>query len=194
MHKFATSCEAIAGTTKKLQKTAIVGDYLKSCNTDEAAVSAVFLSGRPFPVWEEATLQIGGRSLWQILADLSGKGSEDLTAAYRRRGDLGAVAEEVLPQRTGQGLSVLEVEHEFRQIAAARGPSSKATIVRELLSRSTPLEAKYIVKIMTGDLADRIEGESGRGGNCQGLRQYSARSSKGQYVARRHRRCLAPGD
>lgn len=152
MHKFATSCEAIAGTTKKLQKTAIVGDYLKSCNTDEAAVSAVFLSGRPFPVWEEATLQIGGRSLWQILADLSGKGSEDLTAAYRRRGDLGAVAEEVLPQRTGQGLSVLEVEHGFRQIAAARGPSSKATIVRELLSRSTPLEAKYIVKIMTGDL------------------------------------------
>jgi DNA ligase-1 len=65
---------------------------------------------------------------------------------------LGAVAEEVLPQRTGQGLSVLEVEHGFRQIAAARGPSSKATIVRELLSRATPLEAKYIVKIMTGDL------------------------------------------
>jgi ATP-dependent DNA ligase len=152
MHKFATSCEAIAGTTKKLQKTAIVADYLKSCNADNAAVSAVFLSGRPFPVWEEATLQIGGRSLWQILADLSGKGSEDLTAAYRRRGDLGAVAEEVLPQHTGQGLSVLEVEHIFRQIAAARGPSSKATIVRELLSRATPLEAKYIVKIMTGDL------------------------------------------
>ena len=152
MHKFATSCEAIAGTTKKLQKTAIVADYLKSCPTDEAAVSAVFLSGRPFPVWEEATLQVGGRALWQILADLSGKGSEDLTAAYRKRGDLGAVAEEVLPQRTGQGLSVLEVGNGFRQIAAARGPSSKATIVRELLSRATPLEAKYIVKIMTGDL------------------------------------------
>ena len=30
MKQFATTCEAIAGTTKKLQKTAIVADYLKS--------------------------------------------------------------------------------------------------------------------------------------------------------------------
>ena len=152
MQKLATSCEAIADTTKKLQKTAIVADYLRACATDEAAVSAVFLSGRPFPMWEEATLQVGGRSLWQILEDLSGKGSEDLTAAYRRLGDLGAVAEEVLPQNKGQNLSVLEVEQVFRQIAAVRGPASKATIVRELLARASPLEAKYIVKIMTGDL------------------------------------------
>src|SRR5579871_5036967 len=152
MQKLATSCEAIADTTKKLQKTAIVADYLRACATDEAAVSAVFLSGRPFPMWEEATLQVGGRSLWQILEDLSGKGSEDLTAAYRRLGDLGAVAEEVLPQNKGQNLSVLEVEQVFRKIAAARGPASKATIVRELLARASPLEAKYIVKIMTGDL------------------------------------------
>jgi DNA ligase 1 len=40
----------------------------------------------------------------------------------------------------------------FRQIAAARGPAAKTALVRDLLSRATPLEAKYIVKIMTGDL------------------------------------------
>ena len=56
------------------------------------------------------------------------------------------------PQRAGQGLGVLEVEATFRQIAAARGPAAKAAIVRDLISRATPLEAKYIVKIMTGDL------------------------------------------
>jgi DNA ligase-1 len=150
--KFAQTCDAIAATTKKLQKTATVADYLKSCSTDEAAVSAVFLCGRPFPVWEETTLQIGGRSLWQIIADLSGKDESALTAAYRKHGDLGAVAEEILPDRPVQDLSIIEVERRFREIAAARGPAAKAAIARELLSSVTPLEAKYIVKIMTGDL------------------------------------------
>jgi DNA ligase 1 len=152
MRRLATACEEIAGTTKKLLKTGIVADYLKSRTVDEAAVSAVFLSGRAFPAYEETTLQVGGRSLWQIVAELSGSDEGKMTAAYRRHGDLGSVAGEVLPERDGQGLGVLEVETAFRQIAAARGPSAKAAIVRDLISRATPLEAKYIVKIITGDL------------------------------------------
>jgi DNA ligase 1 len=152
MQRLATACEAIAATTKKLLKAAIVADYLKSRTTDEAAVSAVFLSGRAFPAWEETTLQIGGRSLWGIVAELSGKDEGELTAAYRRHGDLGSVAGELLPERAGQGLNVLEVASTFRQIAAARGAAAKTTIVRDLIERATPLEAKYIIKIMTGDL------------------------------------------
>jgi DNA ligase-1 len=152
MQRFASTCEEIAGTAKKLLKTGIVAEYLKSRTRDEAAVSAVFLSGRAFPAWEETTLQVGGRSLWQIVAELAGKSSDELTAAYRRHGDLGAVAGEVLPARAGQGLGVLEVEGAFREIAATRGPAAKTGLARDLLSRATPLEAKYIVKIMTGDL------------------------------------------
>ena len=152
MQQFSKTCEAIAATTKKLEKTALVAGYLKSRSASEAAASAVFLSGRPFPVWEETTLQIGGRWLWRIVAELAGKEESDLTSAYRRLGDLGAVAGDVLPQRSGQGVAVLEVENAFRQIAGARGPAAKATIVRDLLSRATPLQAKYVVKVMTGDL------------------------------------------
>jgi DNA ligase-1 len=152
MRRLATTCESIGATTKKLQKTAIVADYLRSRTADEAAVSAVFFSGRAFPAWEETTLQVGGRSLWQIILELAGKSEDELAAAYRRHGDLGAVAGEVLPERADQGLSVLEVESIFRQIAAARGPAAKNALVRDLLSRATPLEAKYITKIMTGDL------------------------------------------
>ena len=86
------------------------------------------------------------------MAELSGKDEAELTAAYRRRGDLGAVAGDVLPARDGQGLSLLEVERVFREIAKARGPAPKAALARDLLARATPLEAKYIIKIMTGDL------------------------------------------
>jgi DNA ligase-1 len=152
MERFATTSEAIAATTKKLLKTGLVAEYLRSRSVDEAAVSAVFLSGRPFPVWEETTLQVGGRSLWGIVAELAGKEQGELTASYRKLGDLGAVAGDLLPQRSGQGLGVLEVEAFFRRVAGARGAAAKTEIARELLSRATPLEAKYIVKIMTGDL------------------------------------------
>jgi DNA ligase-1 len=152
MLKFAQTCEAIAATTKKLQKTAIVAGYLKSRETDEAAVSAVFLCGRAFSAWEETTLQIGGSLLWRVVAKLSGKDEAALTAAYRKYGDLGAVAAEVLADRSGPGVNILEVEHTFRQIAAVRGPTAKSALVQDLLARVTPLEAKYIVKIMTGDL------------------------------------------
>jgi DNA ligase-1 len=152
MLKFAQACEAIAGTTRKLQKTAIVADYLKARTTDEAAVSAVFFSGRAFPAWEETTMQVGGSLLWRAVAEISGQDEDALTAAYRKHGDLGAVAGDILAERPAQGVGILEVAHTFRQIAAARGPAAKAALVRDLLARATPLEAKYIVKIMTGDL------------------------------------------
>jgi len=153
MIKLAEACEQITGTTKKLEKVAIVAGYLKSCAPEEAAVSAVFLSGRPFPVWEETTLQVGGSLLWRIVSELSGRSETELTSTYRRHGDLGAVAGEVLPDSTAGGsLSVLHVQSTFRQIAAARGPAAKTALVRELLSQASPLEAKYILKIMTGDL------------------------------------------
>ncbi len=153
MRKFAETCEAIAATTKKLLKIGIVAEYLKSRPIEEASVSAVFLSGRPFPAYEEATLQVGGRLLWQVLEELSGKSEAELSAAYRRFGDLGAVAGEVLAAASGgPELSATEAEAYFRRIAAARGPRGKGALVHELLSRASPLEAKYLVKIMTGDL------------------------------------------
>jgi len=152
MRQFAVCCEAVTATTKKLQKTAIVADYFQSRTVEEAAVSAVFLSGGAFPAWEETTLQVGGAALSRIVADLSGSDESALTASYRKLGDFGSVAGDVLKERPGQGLGILEVSKIFREIAAARGAAAKAALVRSLLSRGTPLEAKYIVKIITGDL------------------------------------------
>jgi DNA ligase 1 len=152
MRKLAEAAEAIASTTKKLQKRSILAEYLRTRTLHEAAVSAVFLSGKPFPAWEETTLQVGGSLLWKVVAELSSNEEPAMTAAYRKHGDLGAIAGEALRAQTGQGLGVLEVKQSFRQIAAARGASSKTALVRDLLSGATPLEAKYIIKIMTGDL------------------------------------------
>lgn len=165
MQRLAEACERIAATTRKLEKIAIVADYFRATSIEQASVAAVFLSGRPFPVWEEATLQVGGALLWRLVKELSGKSEQELSGAYRRTGDLGAVAAEALPNRVvGTGVStgspvsssneltVSEIQSRFREIANARGPAAKAALARTLLSRVAPLEAKYIIKIMTGDL------------------------------------------
>src|SRR2546425_9374872 len=80
MRNLAETCERIAGTTKKLEKIAIVADYLKSRTSEEAAVSAVFLFGRAFSVWEETTLQVGGSLLWRAAQEISRKNGGGFTS------------------------------------------------------------------------------------------------------------------
>jgi DNA ligase-1 len=156
MLHFAQTCDAIAATTKKLEKTALVAAYLQSLlrtmPPSEATTAAIFLSGRPFPAYEEATLQVGGAVLWRVISGLSGKSEPELTEIYRRHGDAGSVAAEALPAKPDSGLSLAEVQRAFYGIASARGPAAKAALLRSLLERATPLEAKYIVKIISGDL------------------------------------------
>src|SRR5467141_2337436 len=152
MLPFARTCDAIAATTKKLEKAALVAAYLRSSPLGEAAIAAIFLSGRPFPAYEEATLQVGGALLWRVIGELSGKTEHELSEIYRRHGDAGSVAAEALPGRPESGLTLTDVQRAFYEIAAARGPAAKAFLLRQLLERATPLEAKYIVKIISGDL------------------------------------------
>src|SRR3954471_21946728 len=149
---FAQTADRIAATTKKLEKTAVLAEYFRSVPVEEAAIAALFFSGRPFPVWEETTLQVGGSMLWRVLAELSGHTEAELTAAYRKHGDLGTVARTVLTNRKQGDWSPSAIQKQFRELAAARGPAAKSAIVRRLVSEISPLEAKYIIKIMTGDL------------------------------------------
>src|ERR1700688_4244597 len=126
MLKFAQTCAAIAATTKKLEKTALVADLLTVTPLAEAAAAAIFLSGRPFPAYEEATLQVGGALLWRVIADLSGKTEEELSQIYRRHGDIGSVAGEALPPRSASGVSSTEVGLVLYQMPLTRLPAPKA--------------------------------------------------------------------
>ena len=152
MLSFAHTADSIAATSSKLAKTALVAAYLKSLTVEEAAIAAIFLSGRPFANYVETTLQVGGAQLWRAIAELSGRSQDALTEIYRRHGDAGSVAAEALPAKTESVLSLIDVQKVFKQIAAARGPEAKGNLLRELLKGATPSEAKYIVKIISGDL------------------------------------------
>jgi hypothetical protein len=49
MYQLASTCEAIARTTKKTEKARILAHYFRSRPIDEAVLAAVYLSGRVFP-------------------------------------------------------------------------------------------------------------------------------------------------
>jgi DNA ligase-1 len=154
MHRFATTAEAVAATTKKLEKVRLVADYFHLLPVDEAAQAAIFLSGRTFPAWEERTLQVGGTLLWRTVGEISGRGDVALTAAYRRHGDLGAAAQEVL-QATApieSSLTVTELAAAFDELARTSVAAFKLSQLEKLLRRATALEAKYVIKIISGDL------------------------------------------
>ena len=153
MHRFAQTCESIAATSKKLQKTRLVADYLLSLDIDDAARAALFLTGRAFPRSAEDVTQIGGRLIWQALAAVSGASAGEMEAAYRRYGDLGGAAGELLSGKTqNRSLSLADAQNTLRELAARRGPGQKLELLTEILRRVTPLEAKYFVKILTGEL------------------------------------------
>lgn len=154
MQGFATACEAVASTTKKLEKVAFVADYLRSRTEADAALSAIFLSGRTFAAREERTLQLGGATLWKIIADSSAASEPQLTAAYKRHGDLGNATFEILRDVAPRNstLTLAELAFVFQEIAAASGAGPKSKLAFALLARATALEAKYLVKIITGEL------------------------------------------
>ena len=80
-----------------------------------------------------------------------------LGEAYDRSSDLGIAVAEVL-RAAGHAPdpelspTLPEVAAAFDEIEAASGPARKAAVLRTLLERSDPLTAKYIVKVLGGDL------------------------------------------
>lgn len=153
MLRFAQTCDAVAATTKKTEKIRLVSSLLQSLPIEDAARAAIFLTGRPFPRWEERVIGVGGRSLARLIGALSAKSGEAMGSVYRKHGDLGDMAEELLADRSNApGVSFGEVADAFSQLAAMRGQAEKTELLRKLLEKAKPGEVKYIVKIMTGDL------------------------------------------
>jgi len=154
MDQFATACEAVAATTKKNEKTRIVADYLRSADPKVAPRAAQFFAGQVFPSWEERTLQLGGAQLWRALAAITGKNEVDLSTTYRKYGDLGSAAEEAVQEVAPKisELRLVDLEAVFDKIASIRDGVARMAELREILSRLSPLGAKYFVKLITGDM------------------------------------------
>ena len=157
--EFAELCEALAATTKKLEKRALIADFLRGLALPDAALAALYLSGTPFAETDRRALNVGGSLLSKAVTQVSHASREAMHTAYRRHGDLGAAARDLLAHHNPSGapLSLHDIQHAFNTLAAARGPAAKLPILLDLLRRSHPLEAKYLIKLISGDMRTGVK-------------------------------------
>src|SRR3984957_17327830 len=127
--------------------------FFGALSVDDAAVAARFFSGRAFAGHDERTLGVGGSVLSRVISETAGKVGESLSTAYRKHGDLGDMTEELLRASHQKGdLALSEVATLFAELAAARVQAQKADLLAKAFARGSAGDAKYIVKIITGDL------------------------------------------
>jgi DNA ligase 1 len=92
-----------------------------------------------------------------VAAD-TGIGPEQVAASVRETGDLGQAAEQLLTATAGgrrPGLQVAAVVAALHEIAEAEGPGSqgrKLDLLAGLLGQATPLESRYLLRLVTGNL------------------------------------------
>lgn len=151
--RFAAACNAIRGTPKKLEKISLLADYLGTLDGRALAFAATWFSGRPFPSSQNKALQLGWAVVRDAMTRVTGADATSFHQVYLRHSDLGEATLELLEGTpSGPGLSVEELGRGFEELYASRGPSQKVPVLERLLRRATPLEAKYVIKIITGDL------------------------------------------
>ena len=153
MEAFARAGEAIRATSSKLEKTRLLGEYFAGLDDDELAIAATFFSARPFADRDQRKLNLGYSVIRSAVCSLAQVEEDALGESYMRHSDVGDVIEEILDGRTHpRSTTVTEVRDAFSAMQAERNAKKKAAILLELFDRLTPVECKYVAKVLTGDL------------------------------------------
>jgi DNA ligase-1 len=160
--ELATLAERLAQEGSRLKKRAAIAQVIASLHAaapegDDAGRFALYLAGQPFAENDTRKLSAGGALLSRAVLTVSSAGQAGLTAAYRRHGDLGAAAHDLLMARPGKAQRVAtltfdDVAEVFAAMAVARTTVSRSSLVEGLLTRATAIEAKYLLKLMLGDM------------------------------------------
>ncbi len=157
----AELAEQLAGEPGKLRKRAAIAEAITRVHadapeSDDAGLFALYLAGTPFAEADARKLNAGGALLSKALLAVSRANNIDLTTAYRKHGDMGAAAFDLLmaspSAATPPQLTLVEVADIFAAMAVAKTTAIRAALVEDLLRRATPLEAKYLLKLMLGDM------------------------------------------
>jgi DNA ligase-1 len=158
--RLAETLERIGGTTSKTEKVGALAEYLSGLEPEDAELAARLSIGRVSQRGSKDEVQVGYSTLLEVLKDACGVSSPKVSEVYLRHGDLGKVAEELLQEKREmplfpERLSLKSFREAFERLRSAKGSGSSAArraVVKSLLLRASPLEGKYIVKALTGEM------------------------------------------
>lgn len=151
--RFASLGEAISATPAKLEKVRLLADYLRSLGECKLPIAARYLTGKAFAQSDPRTLQVGWAVIFRALLAASKRTDAELRRISRSHGDASISALEALEGRTSPApFTLAESDDFFSALQKARGPIAKTELLQNRLTRLSPIEGQYVVKILTGDL------------------------------------------
>lgn len=168
-------CEKLEVTTRRRTTIELVADFLRELRPEEVEPATSMLLGRAFPKWDQRVLEVSWATISRVVRRLTNLDWKDFRRALSQSGDVGTAVRTIFESRKirRQGtlldkpLTVLEVRRMFESISETTGGGSRhrrERLVETLLGQATPLEIKYLVKILIGEM---------RTGFYEGLMEHS---------------------
>jgi DNA ligase-1 len=152
--------EKLESTTKRLEKTHYISEFLKGITREDVAQIVLLLQGKLFPTWDDRKIGVASRLILKAVSTATGTSIEKIESDWKKTGDIGLVAERLVKTKKqstlfSHHLSVKKVFDNLRKLAALQGAGTvdrKVGLIAELLTSASPLEAKYIVRTILEDL------------------------------------------
>src|SRR5712692_10357898 len=147
-------------TTKRLEITSFLVELIQDTPREILDKVVYLTQGKLYPDFLGIELGVAEKLLFRVLAKVTGQTETKVTTIYKKLGDLGTVAEELLRDKTQasfqrDALVVEEVYKIFDMIAHEAGQGSVDSKLRHmtgLLGKASPSEAKYLTRMALGRL------------------------------------------
>ena len=152
--------DKIEATTKRLEMTDLLVGLLRGTPKEELDKVVYLTQGRIHPDYEGIELGLAEKMVIRVLAHATGLEDTRVARMWKEKGDLGLVAEEAIGARRQKPLettplTIAKVYENLDAIARETGEGSqdrKIRLLSDLLGNATPREAKYIVRMVVGQM------------------------------------------
>jgi DNA ligase 1 len=160
----AETLESVQRERGKLAKIKRLAEMLAPLEGEELAIAARLVSGNPFAEWEQAVTSVGWVTVARAASEVSGWDLDTIGASATAIGDLGEAVGLLLddPDLGVRGtarspaqddpMTIREVDARLRELSRERKAAAKQAAVAAMLRRSSPAEAKYLLKTLSGGL------------------------------------------
>ncbi len=157
MRKYLQLCELfdrLGSLQSRNQMSLELAQYLKECDSEEVQIVSYMIQGRVAPMFVNSEFNYSEKSIVNLLSQ---KYSLDVGSMRLQSGDIGDTLFEIITMRpnTLDSLSIKEVYEGLWKIVNVVGTGSvtvKDKIILEYLAKFSPLEAKYFVRTICGQL------------------------------------------
>jgi DNA ligase-1 len=159
--ELAELADKLEGMRKRGEAVKLVSTFLRRLEPNELEPTVCMLLGRPFTHLSGERLEVSWATLRDLILSLTGTDRKKLGEVFGKTGDLGATVAILFQSGkrqeifAGEPLGLLDVQTALREVAKAKGPGAREKrkrLLEGLLLRSDPLEAKYLVKIIIGEM------------------------------------------